>query len=40
MGGDCLGAVVLLSKTEGAKMDANDLNLAKLTADILSNQFE
>ena len=40
MGGDCLGAVVLLSKTEGEKMDANDLNLARLTADILSNQFE
>ena len=40
LNGDCLGAVALLSKTEGEKMDANDLNLAKLTADILSNQFE
>ena len=39
-GGDCLGAVVVLSKTEGATVEENDLNLAKLTADILANQFE
>lgn len=38
--GDCLGAVVILSKEEGAKMDASDMNLARLTADILANQFE
>ncbi|MBR2903448.1 MAG: stage V sporulation protein T, partial [Clostridia bacterium] len=40
MNGDCLGAVVLLSKTEGERMGAGEENLAKLTADILSNQFE
>ena len=39
-GGDCLGAVAVLSKEEGAKMHEGDLNLAKLTADILANQFE
>ena len=39
-GGDCLGAVVILSDKEGAKMDASDMNLARLTADILANQFE
>ncbi len=38
-GGDCLGSVILLSKAE-EKMDGNDINLVKLTADILSNQFE
>ena len=39
-GGDCLGAVAVLSKEEGAKMDDSDMNLARLTADILANQFE
>jgi len=39
-GGDCLGAVAVLSKDEGAKMDGADMNLARLTADILANQFE
>lgn len=39
-GGDCLGAVVLLSKTEGAKMEAGDVSLARLAADILAHQFE
>lgn len=39
-GGDCLGAVAVLSKEDGAKMNANEMNLAKLTADILANQFE
>ena len=39
-GGDCLGAVVVLSKEEGAKLDSGDMNLARLTADILANQFE
>ena len=38
--GDCLGAVVILSNEQGAKMDASDMNLARLTADILANQFE
>ena len=39
-GGDCLGAVAVLSKEDGAKMDGGDMNLARLTADILANQFE
>ena len=39
-GGDCLGAVAILSKEEGARMGANESNLARLTADILANQFE
>ena len=39
-GGDCLGAVAVLSKEDGAKINANEMNLAKLTADILANQFE
>ena len=39
-GGDCLGAVVILSDKDGAKMDGADMNLARLTADILANQFE
>ena len=39
-GGDCLGSIVLLSKDVGARMSAGDLNLAKLTAEILANQFD
>ena len=39
-GGDCLGAVALLSRQEGDRLDANTVNLARLTADILANQFE
>ena len=39
-GGDCLGAVALLSREEGDRLDANTVNLARLTADILANQFE
>lgn len=39
-GGDCLGAVAVLSKENGAKIDGGDVNLARLTADILANQFE
>jgi AbrB family transcriptional regulator (stage V sporulation protein T) len=39
-GGDCLGAVAVLTKENGAKMDGVDMNLAKLTADILANQFD
>ena len=38
-GGDCLGAVVLLSREEGAEMDASAVKLARLTADIIANQF-
>ena len=38
-GGDCLGAVAILSKDD-TKMDESDVNLARLTADILANQFE
>ena len=39
-GGDCLGAVAILSKEEGAKLDNYVMNLARLTADILANQFD
>ena len=39
-GGDCLGTVILLSKEEGAVMEASAVKLARLTADILANQFE
>lgn len=39
-GGDCLGAVAVLSKEDGAKTDGSDVNLARLTADILANQFK
>ena len=39
-GGDCLGAVAGLSKEDGAKMDDSDMSLARLTADILANQFK
>ncbi len=39
-GGDCLGAVVLLSGEEGAVMEASAVKLARLTAEIIANQFE
>ncbi len=39
-GGDCLGAVVLLSSEEGAVMEASAVKLARLTAEIIANQFE
>jgi AbrB family transcriptional regulator (stage V sporulation protein T) len=39
-GGDCLGAVALLSQEEGAKMESSAVKLARLTADIIANQFE
>ena len=39
-GGDCLGLVVLLSTEEGAVMEASAVKLARLTADIIANQFE
>ncbi|MDE5896498.1 MAG: hypothetical protein K2H43_01645, partial [Clostridia bacterium] len=38
--GDCLGAVVLLSREEGAVLEASSVKLARLTADIIANQFE
>lgn len=39
-GGDCLGAVVLLSQAEGVVMEASAVKLARLTAEIIANQFE
>ncbi len=39
-GGDCLGAVALLSGEEGVKMEASAVKLCRLTADIIANQFE
>ncbi len=39
-GGDCLGAVILLSQEEGAIMESSSVKLARLTADIIANQFE
>ena len=39
-GGDCLGAVVLLSTDEGAIMESSAVKLARLTSDIIANQFE
>ncbi len=39
-GGDCLGAVVLLSGEEGAILGSDAVKLARLTADIIANQFE
>ena len=39
-GGDCLGAVILLTSEEGAIMDNSAVKLARLTADIIANQFE
>ena len=38
--GDCLGAVILLSTEEGVIMDNSAVKLARLTADIIANQFE
>ena len=38
--GDCIGAVAILSKQDGDKMDDSLLNLARLTAEILSNHFD
>ena len=38
--GDCLGAAVLLSFEEGALMEPAAVKLARLTADIIANQFE
>ena len=38
--GDCLGAVVLLSVTEGVKIETSAIKLAQLTAEMLANQFD
>ena len=38
--GDCLGAVILLSRDEGSVLEASCVKLARLTADIIANQFE
>lgn len=40
VGGDCLGAVALLSFEEGAMIESSTAKLARLTADIIANQFE
>ena len=39
-GGDCLGAVALLYKEAGARVEADAVKLVRLTAEILANQFE
>ena len=39
-GGDCLGAVILLSEESGAVMEASCVKLARLTADIIASQFD
>ncbi len=39
-GGDCLGAVILLSQDEGAVMEGNAVKLARLTAAIIAGQFD
>ncbi len=38
--GDCLGAVVILSQTENDKLEQSVVSLARLTSDILANQFD
>jgi AbrB family transcriptional regulator (stage V sporulation protein T) len=38
-GGDCLGAIVLLSSDQGAKIEGAAIKLAQLSATILANQF-
>lgn len=39
-GGDCLGAVALISTEQGAKIEAGAAKLAQLSATILASQFE
>ena len=39
-GGDCLGAVSLLSAEEGARMENGAVKLCRLTAEILAGQFD
>ncbi len=38
--GDCLGAVVLISYEEGARVEQSNCKLARLSAEILAGQFE
>ncbi|MBO5327654.1 MAG: AbrB/MazE/SpoVT family DNA-binding domain-containing protein [Clostridia bacterium] len=38
-GGDCLGAVALISTEQGAKIESSAAKLAQLSATILANQF-
>ena len=38
-GGDCLGAVILLSVKEGVKIENSAIKLAQLTSEMLANQF-
>lgn len=38
--GDCLGAVVLIATEEKAVMEVSVVKLARLTSDIIANQFE
>ena len=39
-GGDCLGAVALVSTEQGAKIEAGAAKLAQLSATIIASQFE
>lgn len=39
-GGDCLGAVAVLCREDGAKIEKSVADLARLTSEILANQFE
>ena len=39
-GGDCLGAVALVSAEQGAKIEAGAAKLAQLSATIIAAQFE
>ena len=39
-GGDCLGAVILLSEETGAVIEPSCVKLARLTADIIASQFD
>lgn len=39
-GGDCLGAIALLSMEDGAKMDDSERQFAHLSASILARQFD
>lgn len=39
-GGDCLGAVALVSSEQGARIEAGACKLAQLSATILASQFE
>lgn len=38
--GDCIGGVVVVESSEGAKLGANEIKLAQLSAGFMSKQFE